>query len=80
MGTVTRMLQVRNVPDDLHEELRRRARAAGMTLSEFVLRELDRMASRPSVEEVLARAAARGGRLSLQEAADAIRRDRDARS
>ena len=74
------MLQVRNVPDDLHAELRRRASAAGMSLSEYVLRELDRLASQPTVEEVLARAARRGGSFPLADAVAAIRAERDARS
>jgi plasmid stability protein len=77
---MAKMLQVRNVPDDLHAELRRRASAAGMSLSEYVLRELDRLASQPTVEEVLARAARRGGSFPLADAVAAIRAERDARS
>ncbi|MGH2140757.1 FitA-like ribbon-helix-helix domain-containing protein, partial [Enterococcus faecalis] len=52
-----KMLQVRNVPDDLHAELRRRAAAAGMSLSDYVLRELRRVGERSPMAEVLARSA-----------------------
>jgi plasmid stability protein len=54
---MTKMLQVRDVPDDVHAELRRRAANAGMSLSEFALQELTRLARRPSVAELLDRAA-----------------------
>jgi antitoxin FitA len=70
------MLQVRNVPDDVHEELRRRASAAGLSLSEYVLRELERVAARPPIEEVLARSASRRLDLSMADVVGAIRAER----
>ena len=39
-------IQVRNVPDATHAELRVRAAAAGMSLSDFILAELDRVCSK----------------------------------
>jgi antitoxin FitA len=50
-----KMLQVRNVPDDLHRSLKERAAREGTTMSELVLRELPRVAHKPSPEDVLAR-------------------------
>lgn len=50
-----KMLQVRNVPDDLHRALKARAAREGTTMSELVLRELPRLAHKPSPEQVLAR-------------------------
>lgn len=50
-----KMLQVRNVPDDLHRALKARAAREGTTMSELVLRELPRLAHRPSPEQVLDR-------------------------
>jgi hypothetical protein len=50
-----KMLQVRNVPDDLHRSLKERAAREGTTMSELVLRELPRVAHKPSPEEVFAR-------------------------
>src|SRR3990170_723657 len=51
-----RAVQVRGVPDEVHRELRARAAAAGMSLSDYLLEELTRLASRPPVADVLARA------------------------
>ncbi len=55
------MLQVRDVPDDVHAELRRRATSAGMSLSDFTRQELSRLARRPSLGELLDRATLRNG-------------------
>jgi plasmid stability protein len=49
------MIQVRNVPDDLHRSLKERAAREGTTLSDLILRELPRLARRPSPEELLER-------------------------
>ena len=76
---MARTLQVRNVPEDLHAELRRRAAVAGMTLSEYLLRELRTVAERPTMEEILARAARRQGSFPLDEAVAAVRAQRDTR-
>jgi plasmid stability protein len=69
-------LQVRNVPDDVHRELRQRAAASGQSLSDYLLAELSRVASRPSVAEVLARAAERSGGPSRAEIVEAVRSGR----
>lgn len=50
-----KMLQVRNVPDELHRELIRRADARGMTLTDYVQEILEREVSRPPREEVFER-------------------------
>ena len=52
---MSRMLQVRNVPSELHRKLKARAAMAGLTLSEYVLRELQRLSERPTLEELIAR-------------------------
>jgi plasmid stability protein len=70
---MTKMLQVRHVPDDVHAELARRAAAAGVSLSDYVLRELERVAARPPIEEVLARSASRRLDLSMAEVVEAVR-------
>jgi plasmid stability protein len=74
-----KMLQVRHVPDDVHAELRRRAAAAGVSLSDYVRRELERLAARPPIAEVLSRSASRGVDVPLDEVVAGIRADRDAR-
>ncbi len=73
------MLQVRNVPDDVHAELRRRAQAAGVSLSEYLLRELERIAARPPIEEVLARSASRRLDISMADVVETIRAERPER-
>jgi antitoxin FitA len=55
-----KMIQVRNVPDDVHRTLKMRAAAAGMSLSDYVKKDLERMASRLTWEEIDARIKARG--------------------
>lgn len=49
------MVQIRNVPDELHRRLKARAALAGMSISEYLLRELERSLERPTREELLAR-------------------------
>jgi plasmid stability protein len=74
-----KMIQIRNVPDDLHKALKVRAAKEGTTLSELILRELPRIAHRPSMEEVLARIRSREPVLGIESAAELIRAERDAR-
>lgn len=52
---MSKALQVRNVPDDVHRTLKARAALAGLSLSEFVLQELERVARRPSRQELYER-------------------------
>jgi plasmid stability protein len=49
------MIQIRNVPDDLHRELKARAARSGMTLSAYLLTELRTLAVRPTMREWLAK-------------------------
>ena len=49
------MVQIRNVPDELHRRLKARAALTGMSISEYLLRELERSLERPTREELLAR-------------------------
>jgi plasmid stability protein len=53
------MIQIRNVPDELHRRLKVKAAAEGLSLSDLLLREAQRLAEKPSLEEVLARIASR---------------------
>lgn len=46
------MIQVRNVPDSLHRSLKARAAMAGMSLSDYLLIELQEIAKRPTLEEL----------------------------
>ncbi len=55
-----KMIQVRNVPEDVHRTLKARAAAAGMSLSDYVKRDLEEAAARPTLEEIDARVTSRG--------------------
>jgi hypothetical protein len=48
------MIQIRNVPHELHRELKARAALTGMTLSDYLLAELRALAVRPTMQEWLA--------------------------
>lgn len=75
---MSKMIQVRNVPDELHLALKARALQEGMSLSDFIKRELERVATKQmTLEEIDARIAARrrsgSPRISTQATVDAIR-------
>ena len=72
-------VQIRNVPDHIHRTLRERAARAGMSLSDYLLSEITRVAERPPVAEVLARADARHGGASPEAIVRVIREARDDR-
>jgi plasmid stability protein len=74
---MSKMIQIRNVPDDLHRELKMRAVAAGMTMSDYIKKELSRANEKDSWEEIFARAKARGpSGMTTQEVVDIIREHR----
>ena len=52
---ITKMIQIRNVPDDLHRKLKVRAAREGMTLSDYLLSEVERVAAKPTMREWLAK-------------------------
>lgn len=71
---MSRMIQIRNVPDTLHRKLKVRAAHAGQTLSDYLRAELERLASRPTREEMLARIHSRK-RVTLRTAAATVIRE-----
>lgn len=68
------MIQVRNVPDRLHRELMRRAKARGQTLTDFIQEILEREVARPPAEEVFERISSRS-RVTLGRSAAELLRD-----
>ena len=52
---MSRMIQIRNVPDALHRKLKARAAMASMSLSDYILAEIRKSAERPTVEELMER-------------------------
>lgn len=75
---MSKMIQIRNVPDDLHRTLKVRAAQAGMTLSDYLLSEIEQVAAKPTLAEMMERLRSRE-LVELDEPPDAtIRRLRDA--
>jgi len=52
---MSKMIQIRDVPDDLHRELKRRARRKGLSLSDYLKFELARIAETPMWEDLFER-------------------------
>ena len=52
-----RVIQLRDVPDHLHRRLKARAAREGLSLSEYLLREIRKVAERPTMAEMLERLA-----------------------
>jgi antitoxin FitA len=52
---MSKMIQLRHVPDSLHRQLKARAALAGLSLSDFLVREVRKIAEQPTPEEMLQR-------------------------
>jgi antitoxin FitA len=72
---MSKMIQIRNVPDDLHRDLKKRAALAGMSMSDYIKRELDRKSRKSTIKEIGARSRGRsaGSTMTTQDVVDAIR-------
>jgi antitoxin FitA len=74
------MIQIRNVPPELHRILKVRAAERGLTLSDYLLQMAGREAGRPTIAELSERIRRRG-RVDFgsgESSAEIIRRMRDA--
>jgi len=71
------MIQIRNVPDELHRELKSRAALAGMSLSDYLLNEIRQVADRPTLDQLRARLDCRQTVTLSLAPADAVRAERD---
>lgn len=76
---LAKMVQIRNVPTELHRRLKARAAIEGLSMSEYVLREVRKALARPTREEILERLRALPVRRLARPAADVIRAERDSR-
>ena len=77
---MSKMIQLRNVPDSLHRQLKARAAMEGMSLSEYLIGEVKRAAERPSVRELRERLARRTAVKPRLSSAEAVREAREERS
>jgi plasmid stability protein len=71
------MIQLRNVPEDLHRQLKSRAAKAGMSLSDYLIGEIRQVAERSTLEEMLARLKSQPPVELDISPADVIRAERD---
>jgi plasmid stability protein len=74
---MSRMIQIRNVPDALHRRLKSRAALEGKSLSDYLLAEIREAAERPTISELRARLATREPVSPSPEPALAVRAERD---
>lgn len=74
---MSKMIQIRNVPDSLHRKLKARAAGAGQSLSDYLLDEIGRIAALPTREDMLERIHRRSRVTLSVPAAEVIRRERD---
>jgi len=70
------MIQLRHVPDHLHRTLKARAALEGMSLSDYLLKEVRRIAERPTLEDLRERLAQRAPVVTRLRPAQAVRAER----
>ena len=73
------MIQIRDVPEQVHATLKARAAREGMSLSDFLKRELEHTVARPSMKEWLERVEQTKPVVAKRSAAQIIRELRDSR-
>lgn len=76
---MSKMIQIRDVPDHIHGSLKARAASAGMSLSDFIKRELEHAVNRPTMDEWLKRSLEAKPISTRRSAAQIIRELRDER-
>jgi plasmid stability protein len=79
VASMAKMIQIRNVPEPVHRTLKTRAAQAGMTLSDYLLAEVEQVAKRPTLDELTERIQRRSRVPIRGSSASVIRRHRDAR-
>jgi antitoxin FitA len=73
-------VQIKNVPPDVHQILRDRARKADRSLQAYLLVWLEEQARKPTIQELFERVEHHGGQLSPSRAVKLVREDRDSDS
>jgi plasmid stability protein len=72
-------IQIRHVPEGVHRTLRARAAAAGLSLSDYLLEDITRLAEGPPQADVIRRASSRSGGAEVELIVEAVRSGRDRR-
>jgi plasmid stability protein len=73
------MIQIRNVPEELHGRLKSRAALEGISLSGYLLREIEQVVSRPTLQELAGRLAKRAPVKCAVSPAGILREERNRR-
>lgn len=73
---MSKMIQLRHVPDELHRKLKARAALEGLSLSDYLLREVQRAAERPTLAELRHRLAGRATVVTRVPPTKAVRAER----
>jgi plasmid stability protein len=76
---MSKMIQLRNVSDELHRRLKARAALEGLSLSDYLIREVERVAERPTSAELRQRLAQRPPVTPRPAPARAVRAERERR-
>lgn len=76
---MSKMIQLRNVPDALHRSLKARAAMAGMSLSDYLIMEIKEIAERPTLAELRERLRRREPVPGEIDTARLVREEREAR-
>jgi antitoxin FitA len=76
---MSKMIQLRNVPDALHRRLKARAAVSGMSLSDYLLSEIREIAERPTMAEMAERLRQREPVSVPIDTARLVREERDSR-
>ena len=76
---MSKMIQLRNVPDALHRTLKARAATAGMSLSDYLLVEIKEITERPTLAEIRERLHKRKPVAAEIDTALLVRTERDGR-
>ncbi len=79
VSRMSKMIQLRHVPDALHRKLKARAAMAGMSLSDYLLAEIRELAERPTLTELQQRLETRQPVNLPEQASDLVRAERDSR-
>lgn len=74
---MSKMIQLRNVPDHLHRKLKARAAMEGRSLSDYLLEEIRRAADRPTLAEMAERLQHREKTNPSPSPEEAVRAERD---
>ena len=79
LSRMSKMIQLRHVPDALHRQLKARAALAGMSLSDYLIREVRKLAEHPTAEEMRERLRQREPYRGRRSPTDVLREERDGR-